>query len=313
MQPNPAPSNIQDWLHTLAGWSGAIVHNVHRFEGGASNVTCRVDVTGGPVASFVLRLQRERGIFEPYDVLREAIVLRRLAPTPIPVPTVFETEPDDRWLGAPFISMEFVDAPHMGEAGPAASYPAFVRAVAGIHALDWREAGFDVLGVPRSTAAALSHELDAIGGRVDRFVTSEAPELRRALRRLRDTIPADGALTLCQGDINVFNYLFRSGEVVAVVDWEQARISDRRSDLGQLVALADLKGQPFGPADDSPFVTLYGQFAGGPVTGTDWFRARWLCDLAAIARGWEAFNGTAPWFTAAQCMELLDSALRELD
>jgi hypothetical protein len=47
--------------------------------------------------------------------------------------------------------------------------------------------------------------------------------------RVRRTAPAT-ARSLCQGDVNVFNYLFRKGRWW-VVDREQARISDPRCDV----------------------------------------------------------------------------------
>ena len=133
-----------------------------------------------------------------------------------------------------------------------------------------------------------------------------------AVRRLLASIPADGGLALCQGDINVFNYLFRDGKVVAVVDWEQARISDPRSDVGQLLALAHLKGAPFGPAAQQGFVQAYAAVAGHPLTNMEFFRALWLFELGVIYHGWVGFNASAPWYTIEHLSELLRAALEEL-
>ena len=52
--------------------------------GGVSNLTYRLDRESAPPV--VLRLQREHGIFEPYDVVREARVIEALAQTDVPVP-----------------------------------------------------------------------------------------------------------------------------------------------------------------------------------------------------------------------------------
>src|SRR5690606_16424381 len=106
----------------------------------------------------------------------------------------------------------------MGEAGPEGSSPAYTDTVAAIHALDWRALGLDFLGVPPSPGAALATELDAIAARRRRFAPAD-PLLADAEAALRTAIPEEGRLALCQGDINVFNYLFRQRRVVAVVDW----------------------------------------------------------------------------------------------
>lgn len=283
-----------------------------RLEGGASNITCRLELAGAPWPAAVLRMQRERGIFEPYDVLREGRVLDCLAATAVPVPRVLGREPDVSVLGAPFLLLEFIDAPHMGMAGPEASYEAFVAMVSTIHRVDWQAAGLGFLGVPASPRAALLSELDVVQVRLDRFAGGREPALIAAAARLRASAPDDGPLGLCQGDINVFNYLFRAGRVAGVVDWEQARISDPRADIGQLIALSNLKGAPFGPADEAPFARAYSAAAGARVANLAWFRARWLWELGVIYHGWVAFNGSSPWYSWEHAVELLQLALDEV-
>ena len=145
---------FEQWLRARPGFSGASVLALDPFDGGVSNLTCRAHLAAGPVPAVVLRVQREAGIFAPYDVIREGEVLRRLAASEVPVPAILAVEPDPRPLGAPFIVMEWVDAPHMGAAGPDADFGAYVRTVAAIHRLDWRGLGLDFLGVAESAAAA---------------------------------------------------------------------------------------------------------------------------------------------------------------
>jgi aminoglycoside phosphotransferase (APT) family kinase protein len=308
----PTLAAVNAWLAPSERFPGVRCTGIHRFDGGASNITCRLDIEGAEVAAVVLRLQRDRGIFEPYDVLREGRVTRALAASGIPVPAVLAEEPSSASLGAPFVVLEYVDAPHMGEAGPEASFPAFAAMVARIHGVDWAALGLDaVLERPGDAEAGLRAELTAIEARRLTFASDE-PLLERASRRLAATVPTDGRVALCQGDINVFNYLFRRGEVVAVVDWEQARLSDPRSDLGQLVALSHLKGAPFAPPAGSPFIQLYGAAAGEAPVGLEWFRARWLWELGVIYHGWVAFNGSSPWYAWDHLAGLLEASLAEL-
>lgn len=310
----PAAAAFQAWLRNLPGYEAAGVLALHPVEGGASNVILRAPLENAPLPALLLRLQRERGIFEPYDVAREAAVLRRLAPSTVPVPAVVGEESDAALLGAPFAVLEWVDAPHMGVAGPDASFSAYAAMVARIHALDWRALGLDeVLTVPASAADATRAELEVVAERMARFPGADAPILRRALDVLRERVPAGAPIGFCQGDINVFNYLFRAGEVVAVVDWEQARLGDIRSDVAQVLALGHLKGAPFGPVRDQFFPRAYERArATGALDGMDFFRARWLFELGVIYHGWRAFNDTLPWYSWEHLAELLDAALDEV-
>jgi aminoglycoside phosphotransferase (APT) family kinase protein len=147
---------------------------------------------------------------------------------------------------------------------------------------------------------------------MDAFGCADEPLLNRALTTLRDSAPSGGRLALCHGDPNPFNYLFRDQEVVGVVDWEQARISDPRSDVGQLVALAHLSGAvPFGSPRDNPFVQLYEASTGGTLEGMELFRARWRFQLGVVYHGWKA-HGTEPWFSWAQIEDLLPRSLTEV-
>lgn len=308
----PSPTQVQTWLRQQHGFEDASVTEVLLADGGASNITCRIALHGVAAPFVGLRVQRDHGIFEPYDVLREACVLRALASTAIPAPALLATEPSPTVFGGPALLMEWIDAPHMGVAGPEADFGAFTRAVVAIHASDWAAAGLDFLGVPSSAAAGIASELEIIAARMVRFGCAGEPLLARALTRLQETIPSDGRIALCQGDINVYNYLFRNREVVGVVDWEQARLSDPRCDIGQLMALSHLKGAPWGPAGETNFVRAYQAAGGAPLHGMEFFRARWLFELGVIYFGWKAFNDSDPWYAWADLVELLESALAEL-
>jgi len=72
----PGPESFEPWLRALTGFSEARVRAIEPVDGGASNITCRVTLEGVEVPYVCLRVQRERGIFEPYDVVREGEVIR---------------------------------------------------------------------------------------------------------------------------------------------------------------------------------------------------------------------------------------------
>ncbi len=309
----PRQDAVQAWLRALPGFEAARAGRIFAADGGVSNITCCVELEGAPFGAVAVRLQRDRGIFEPYDVIREGEVIRALNASALPVPRFAGSERDVTVLGAPFIVMEWIDAPHMGVAGSEGDFGAFTRAVVNVHAADWEGLGLGaVLGVPPSAADGVRGEIDAVAARMPAFACDADPLLSRALDVLRATVPADGRLALCQGDINVFNYLFRRGQVVGIVDWEQARISDPRSDIGQLIALSHLKGAPWGPAEQLPFAQMYAAAAGRPLANLGYFRALWLFELGVIYHGWMAFNDSEPWYSWAQIEEMLGRALGEI-
>lgn len=302
---------FETWLRQEGEMPRAVVTSMAPVEGGASNVTLRVELEGAAVPAVVLRLQRETGIFQPYDVAREGEILRALANTAVPVPGVLAIERNATVLGAPFVVLEWVDAPHMGVAGGEADFGAFTAMVAAIHNEDWRRIPPDVLPRPTTVAEATRTEVALVAARIDAFGL-QSPLLDRGHELLQEHIPSDGELCLCQGDVNVFNFLFREREVVAVVDWEQAHIGDPRSDIGQLVALSHLKGAPFGEAREMPFARAYEAVSGRSMAGLEYFRALWAWQLSFIYRAWVASNDSAPWYTGDEADSLLDRCLAEI-
>lgn len=310
--PAPDTAAFARWLRGRPGFEAAEVRSVVAVTGGASNLTYRAALGGAPFAAVALRLQREEGIFAPYDVVREAKVLACLAPSAVPVPAVVGYEASAAPLGTPFAVAEWVDAPHFGEAGPEGDFFAYVAAITAVHHVDWRALGLGFLGVPATPAEGIGAELDLVAARMGRFGLAGDPLLAHALATLRAAVPGDGRLALCQGDVNAYNYLFRDRRVVAVVDWEQTRICDPRSDVGQMLALMALRGAPPGPADTAPFANTYAQAAGAPLHGLAFFRARWLFELAVIHHLWRAYTGSEPWYALAHAEELLAAALAEV-
>ena len=322
----PEPGRVESWLRTIAGFRRARVVAVEPLSDGLSNVTCRLALRDGSVDAAVLRVQPERGIFEPYDVLREGEVLRCLARTSVPVPSVLASERDPRFFGAPFLLLEWVDAPHMPAPDSSVAEnrrtqqlmvdpQGLARVVTPVDIVPGqvrlRVRGPDQLHEAKHYTRP-DNEIDVVEGRMRAFGCDKEPLLTQALAALRESRPSQGRVALCQGDPNPFNYLFRDGKVVAVVDWEQARISDPRSDVAQLIALSHLKGAaPFGPVRENPFVQLYEGASGEALDDMKVFRAFWLFQLGVVFHGWKV-HGTDPWFSWAQIQDLLTLALAEL-
>lgn len=287
-------------------WGEAVrVEGLSRFEGGVSNLTYRVCLDRRP--DVVLRLQRDVGIFQPYDVLREARVLRCLASGPIPVPAVLLEEPDRAVLGAPFFVMEYVEGRHFGELQPAqipAAFDQYITAVAAIHEAGWQGLGLGFL-CP-SGGSHVREDLAAVGIRSRLFGCEEGPLVARLSAQLRE-VPPELPPSLVQGDINVYNYLYRDGRLVAVVDWEQAGIGDRRLDLGLIACLSMLKlGQAPHPRQ-TPIVASYEAVTGQILERLPWFVRFAAYKLAVIHHGWKLHNGTEPWFSLDELQRVADA------
>jgi len=139
-----------------------------RLDGGVSNLTWQIGRDHGPPV--VLRLERKVGVFQPYDVRREARVIRCLETSPIPVPRVLGECGESSPLGAPFIVMSWLDYPHMGMVPMTAEVVDSYRAmVESIHAQDWRSLGLDFLGPPRAGHEAALRDLEAVSARALAF------------------------------------------------------------------------------------------------------------------------------------------------
>jgi hypothetical protein len=83
--------------------------------------------------------------------------------------------------------------------------------------------------------------------------------------------------------------------LVGVVDWEQALISDPRSDVGQLVALSHLRGAaPYGPPEAvKPGETSFGYLVCMRASGVGWLIQATVGSLGGVGgqanrAGWAA-------------------------
>ena len=267
-----------------------------RLDGGVSNLTWRVERAGAPPV--VLRVERERGIFQPYDVLREGQVLRALANTAVPVPVVLGEAARSAALGAACIVMEWIDAPHMGQAASAPQlFEAYRAAVDAIHAVDWRAAGLEFLGAPAPGAEAALRDLDAVAARAEAFGCAGDPFIVELAAVARAALPNSPPPRLCHGDINVFNYLVGpDGSICAVVDWEQAQLGDPLSDWGLICALSGLKGSDDAP-EEMPLAQPSLAAGNRSVGDLRYWTLHQLYKLAVIHQIWSEIGDAPPWYT----------------
>ena len=197
-----------------------------------------------------------RGPLPPsaHDVLREARLLRALAPTAARVPRVLAVGDDPALIGAPFYVMERVAGDVVTATVPAAlDTPQqrrrigeqLVDALVEIHAVDWCACGLE--GFSSRPAGYLERQLRRFGGLWEHNRTREIAAVERVAAWLAEHVPASPAPTIVHGDYRLGNVMLAPAapaRVAAVFDWEMATIGDPLADVGYLTAMWVQPGDP---------------------------------------------------------------------
>jgi aminoglycoside phosphotransferase (APT) family kinase protein len=154
----------------LAAWlSGALpdagrISGIEVIAGGRSNLTYRLDLTGGGAGRRVVVRRPPLGHVLPtaHDMRREHRVLSALADSAVPVPRPLAMCADEDVIGAPFYVMEYVEGRVLRTVEDAADVPAeqaaaiseqLVDVMADIHLLDVDAAGLADFGRPEGYMA----------------------------------------------------------------------------------------------------------------------------------------------------------------
>lgn len=210
--------------------------------GGRSNLTYAVTDADGMRA--VLRrppLGHRAG--NAHDVVREAQILTRLAPTEVPVPPVCAVCTDAEITGAPFFVMEHVDGAVFRTAeqlAAATDRPArhrlglgLAEVLARLHTVDLDTAGW---GHRAGQTGYFARQIDrwSANWRADRI--RELDDIGAAAAALTAAVPAQRRTTVVHGDFRLDNCLIGPAQqVVGVLDWELATVGDPLADLGQFL------------------------------------------------------------------------------
>lgn len=232
----------------LAPRADVRVLSLTRMSEGFSQETFRVELAwrdgdGRQVATYVIRRQPLAGLLEPYDTEPEYRVLAALAATPVRAPRVYWYERDPTIFERPFYAMELVRGtvplPVMVEGKAVFTDDErvrlgadFVAILAALHAVDWRAAGLDFLGVPNDGVGVAARELARWEGYIGRAAGPPRPILAEAVLWLRRALPTTDAITLVHGDYRTGNFLVDGGRIAAILDWEMVHLGDPMEDLG---------------------------------------------------------------------------------
>jgi aminoglycoside phosphotransferase (APT) family kinase protein len=239
----------QDW-DRLAGWLSVQGLTLDReitpkqFSGGLANLNYLISVDGVPT---VLRRPPAGPAAEgANDMAREARVLGRLSDHYPLAPRSIAFCDDVTVLGAQFQLVEYRDGTSIGAHLPAeisgraeapeALTAELINAMAALHSLDPAAVGLDDLGRPEGF---LGRQVEGWSRRGDAAYDGHPPPaLGEIVKRLRDSVPTESAVSLLHGDLKFDNLLFDLVRLVpvAVVDWDMATRGDPLFDLAVLLS-----------------------------------------------------------------------------
>ena len=239
------------------------------------------------------------------DVLRQVAVLNALDATDVPHCSVRWSGTDEQWFGRPFFVVPVLDGDvaRIEDGGWTrdldadtrhAMADAAMRALAGLHAIDHRDAEIDgeaYLGEPL--------DLEADVERWDRFVEKSADPERLALvpevrQLLLDDLPQDPRIGIFHGDFQWGNLFYANegperGRLLAVIDFELTGAGATCNDVGWIATFNDplawganrTVGEVMPQADE--LVDLYRAHSQDPCDGIHWFRALAAYKFAIIS------------------------------
>lgn len=205
--------------------------------------------TGGAAIEIVLRTDHPGGAVDPTPLDQEYFIYERLGGAGLPVARALWWEDDPAWASRPFYIREKIDGtwniPHFSD--PAPEYDALriavakehVKALAKVHALDWRALGFAArIPVPANASQAAQNYVAGAKARYAARNGEPMPIFLEACEWLVDHAPAASRLCLCKGTNGLGEEVFREGKLVALSDWEEVSIGDPASDFAFMQGFA---------------------------------------------------------------------------
>ena len=315
------------WLERhLDGFAGPLT--VEMFKGGQSNPTYKL-VT--PARSYVMRAKPgpvAKLLPSAHAVEREFAVMRGLAGTGVPVPTMHCLCEDESVIGRAFYVMEFMagrvlwdqSLPGMTREERGAIYDEMNRVIGALHTVDFAARGLAGYGKPGNY---FERQIGRWSKQYQASVTQPIEEMDRLIEWLPAHIPAgardEKQVSIVHGDFRLDNLVFHPSEarVIAVLDWELSTLGHPLADFsyhcmawhippGAFRGIGGLDHAALGIPSESDYVRRYCERTGlatPEALAADWnfYMAYNLFRLAAILQGIakRAQDGTASSAQAA--------------
>jgi aminoglycoside phosphotransferase (APT) family kinase protein len=236
---------LMKWLQSQRSELGLDVLSIDRPTTGWSNETVLITTD---TTRFVVRLPAVVPAYPDYDLTAQADVLRVLNDHDIPAPHALAIETDTRWLGVPFLVMDWVDGLVLGEV-PALD--PILQGASPQQRLHLHEQYADALAaVHRITDASLlpslrqgmADELTYWTGYIEWSTHGSPPQrLADALQWCKDTMPTESPNVLLWGDPRLGNAMYDDdGTLIALLDWELSSFGPSEMDLAWYTVLGEL-------------------------------------------------------------------------
>jgi aminoglycoside phosphotransferase (APT) family kinase protein len=232
---DPDPGALGEWAAAhVPGLRGT--PSLMRIRGGQSNPTYFATFAD---ADLVLRKQPPGPLLpSAHAIDREFRVMKALAATPVPVPTMVAYCDDNSVLGTPFYLMERVRGrvfagyamPGVDPRARSAMYASMAETLAALHAVDPATVGLADFGRPGNYFA---RQVARWTRQWQGSRTRDNPWLDALIDWLPQHIPEGDTTALCHGDFRVGNLVFDPVEprVAAVLDWELATLGHPLADV----------------------------------------------------------------------------------
>ncbi|APE13985.1 acyl-CoA dehydrogenase [Mycobacterium sp. WY10] len=278
-------AELLDELQTRLAPTG--ISGLQPLAGGASSLTFAGELAGHRIVVKVA--PPGHAPIAHRDVLRQAKIIRALAPAEVPVPEILFEDAGEPPEIPPLFAMSFsdgvsveplFDAGHAGsEAVVAERFRQAARILAAVHRLSPAE-----LGLADEPVVAPVAEVDKWCRTLQTVDPALAPGWPDVADALRTTTPPAIAPAVVHGDFRLGNLLADEQGITAVIDWEIWSVGDPRVDVGWFLINSD--------PDTYRRITPYRRTT-PPVD-----------ELAAAYR--EALGSSAPhleWFQALACFK----------
>jgi aminoglycoside phosphotransferase (APT) family kinase protein len=276
--------------------------SVRQFQGGVSNPTflLTTEGEGGPKRYVMRKKPPGQLLASAHQVDREFRIMRALASTGVPVPTMRVLCEDDSIIGTAFYVMDFLQGriftdaslPALSPQDRATAYEEFGATLARLHQVDFEAVG---LGDFNRPGDYIDRQLSRFTKQYRSAETETIPEMEKLIELLPTRAPGNRRLTIVHGDYKMGNVMFHPTEprLIGVLDWELCTVGDPLADLafsafpwhrtGTGVAVdMTLSGLP----TEAEYIDAYCKRTGRDgIEGWNFYLAFGLFRLASITQG----------------------------
>ena len=229
------PERLEAFLHgAIDDLQGKM--QLERIGGGQSNPTYFVSFDN---RSMVLRKQPAASLLpSAHAVDREYRVMRALAASDVPVPTMLLFHAERDIVGTPFYMMDRLQGrvfanyalPGLQASERHAIYLAMADTMARLHKVDWAAIGLTDYG---RQGSYFTRQIARWTRQWQMSKTAENADIERLIEWLQKNIPDEAETTISHGDFRLGNLMFHPTEprVVGVLDWELSTLGHPLADV----------------------------------------------------------------------------------